>query len=110
MSPTRPDTAFRSKRPPANDPGSPHLRPLRKDLLIVRADVERMELAQATVELRRAVIHFSWPKLLVPGFAGMGWGTKKGANAGLGALLSNNIRCSARWRRFCLRSHFARLS
>ncbi|MFM0388806.1 DUF3318 domain-containing protein [Paraburkholderia dipogonis] len=87
MSPTRPDTAFRSKRPPANDLGSPHLRALRKELLILRADVERVELAQATVELRRTVIQFSWLKFLVPGLAGMGWGAKKGAKAALGTLL-----------------------
>ena len=45
------------------------MRALRKELLTVRADVERMELARATIELRQAVIHFSWLKFVLPGFA-----------------------------------------
>ena len=88
MSPSHPDTAFRSKRPTARDLSAPHLRALRKELLLVRADVERMELAQATVDLRQAVSHFSWLKFIVPGFAGgMPWGRRRGAAAGIGALL-----------------------
>ncbi|RFU45913.1 DUF3318 domain-containing protein [Paraburkholderia sp. DHOC27] len=87
MSTRNPDTAFRSKRPPSRDLSAPHLRALRKELLLVRADVERMELAQATVDLRQAVTHFSWLKFVVPGFAGMRWGKRSGAGAGIGALL-----------------------
>jgi hypothetical protein len=82
-----PDHAFRSKRPPASDLSAPHLRVLRKELLLVRADVERMELVQATVDLRRAVTHFSWLKFFVPGFGGMRHGATKGAGASIGALL-----------------------
>lgn len=87
MSTSHSDHAFRSKRPPSRDLSAPHLRALRKELLLVRADVERMELAQATVDLRQAVTHFSWLKFLVPGFAGMRWGKAKGAGAGIRALL-----------------------
>jgi hypothetical protein len=87
MSPSHPDTAFRSKRPAARDLSAPHLRALRKELLLVRADVERMELAQATVDLRQAVTHFSWLKFIVPGFAGMRWGKARTASAGIGSLL-----------------------
>jgi hypothetical protein len=87
MSSSRPDTAFRNKRPPSRDLSAPHLRALRKELLMVRADVERMELAQATVELRQAVTHFSWLKFIVPGFAGMRWGKARTASAGIGSLL-----------------------
>jgi hypothetical protein len=88
MSSSRPDTAFRNKRPPSRDLSAPHLRALRKELLMVRADVERMELAQATVELRQAVTHFSWLKFIVPGFVGgMRWNKARGATAGVGALL-----------------------
>ena len=88
MSSSRPDTAFRNKRPPSRDLSAPQLRALRKELLMVRADVERMELAQATVELRHAVTHFSWLRFLVPGFAGgMRWSRARGATAGIGALL-----------------------
>ncbi|MFM0499462.1 DUF3318 domain-containing protein [Paraburkholderia caffeinilytica] len=91
MSPTHSDTAFRNKRHPAKDLSAPHLRALRKELLLVRADVERMELAQATIELRQAVTHFSWLKFILPGFGGMrvGSGSKASVfNAGsIGALL-----------------------
>ncbi|MFM0733296.1 DUF3318 domain-containing protein [Paraburkholderia sediminicola] len=91
MSQTHPDTAFRNKRHQAKDLSAPHLRALRKELLLVRADVERMELAQATIELRQAVTHFSWLKFILPGFGGMRVGTGPKArflNAGnIGALL-----------------------
>jgi hypothetical protein len=91
MSQTHSDTAFRNKRYQAKDLSAPHLRALRKELLLVRADVERMELAQATIELRQAVTHFSWLKFILPGFGGMrvGRGSKASfLNAGsIGALL-----------------------
>jgi hypothetical protein len=93
MSQVHSDNAFRSKRPNAKDLSAPHLRALRKELLIVRADVERMELAQATIELRHTVTHFSWLKFLVPGFGaspfgGLGsFGRRRGAAGGIGALL-----------------------
>ncbi len=91
MSQIHSDTAFRNKRHQAKDLSAPHLRALRKELLLVRADVERMELAQATIELRQAVTHFSWLKFILPGFGGMqvGKGPKAGfINAGtIGALL-----------------------
>ncbi|MEX3637266.1 DUF3318 domain-containing protein [Paraburkholderia sp. BR14320] len=91
MSPSRPDTAFRNKRHPSKDLSAPHLRALRKELLLVRADVERVELAQAAFELRQAVTHFSWLKFVIPGFGGVrvGKGAKASVlNAGtIGALL-----------------------
>src|SRR5580704_7275327 len=91
MSQSHLDTAFRNKRHQARDLSAPHLRALRKELLLVRADVERMELAQATIELRQAVTHFSWLKFLVPGFGGMRTGSGQKSsfiNAGsIGALL-----------------------
>ncbi|REE20248.1 MULTISPECIES: DUF3318 domain-containing protein [unclassified Paraburkholderia] len=91
MSQIHSDTAFRNKRHQAKDLSAPHLRALRKELLLVRADVERMELAQATIELRQAVTHFSWLKFILPGFGGMrvGKGSKASfLNAGsVGALL-----------------------
>jgi hypothetical protein len=91
MSSIHSDTAFRNKRHQAKDLSTPHLRALRKELLLVRADVERMELAQATIELRQAVTHFSWLKFILPGFGGMrvGRGSKTSfINAGsIGALL-----------------------
>ncbi|MFM0213107.1 DUF3318 domain-containing protein [Paraburkholderia sediminicola] len=91
MSQSHSDTAFRNRRPQARDLSAPHLRALRKELLMVRADVERMELAQATIQLRQAVTHFSWLKFIVPGFGGLrtGSGSKTSfLNASsIGALL-----------------------
>lgn len=91
MSQSHSDTAFRNKRYQAKDLSAPHLRALRKELLLVRADVERLELAQATIELRQAVTHFSWLKFIVPGFGGLRVGSGSKAaflNAGsIGALL-----------------------
>ena len=86
MSTSHSDTAFRRKRPPSRDLSAPQLRALRKELLLLRADVERMELAQTTADLRRAVTHFSWLKFVVPGLASMRWGKAKGAGAGIAAL------------------------
>lgn len=80
MSQNRPDTAFRPKRPPPKDLSAPQLRALRKELLLVRADVERMELAEATFELKHAVTHFRWLRFLLPMF---GQGGAKGAGIGL---------------------------
>ncbi|NKJ48575.1 hypothetical protein CIC12_17890 [Burkholderia sp. SG-MS1] len=85
------DTAFRNQRHHAKELSAPHLRALRKELLLVRADVERMELAHATLDLRQAVTHFSWLKFILPGFGGMRTGSGSNAhfvNAGtIGALL-----------------------
>ena len=68
MSQSHPDSTFRPKRPPAKELSTPQLRALRKELLIVRADVERAELLESYVHLREAVTHFSWLRFLVPGF------------------------------------------
>ncbi|MFP3565332.1 DUF3318 domain-containing protein [Paraburkholderia sp. SIMBA_030] len=91
MSQSHSDTAFRNTRRHVKDLSAPHLRALRKELLMVRADVERVGLAQATVELRQAITHFSWLKFIVPGFGGIrvGSGSKtRFLNAGtVGALL-----------------------
>jgi hypothetical protein len=87
MSQVHSDNAFRSRRPAAKELSAPHLRALRKELLIVRADVERMELAQSTLELRHAVTHFSWLKFFVPGFGGARWARRGGAGSGISGLL-----------------------
>ncbi|QSN60773.1 MULTISPECIES: DUF3318 domain-containing protein [unclassified Caballeronia] len=46
---------------------TPGMRTLRKELLLARADVERMELRQATHELRDNVAHLPLIGMLVPG-------------------------------------------
>nr|WP_158936120.1 DUF3318 domain-containing protein [Burkholderia sp. S171] len=61
------DTFKAQKRATAHKLSTPHMRALRKELLIARADVERMELAQASADLRYKVSHFSVLSLLMPG-------------------------------------------
>lgn len=87
MSHVHSDAAFRRQHKATKNLSAPQLRALRKELLVVRADVERMELAQATIELRQAVIHFSWLKFVLPGFASMRWGARGATTKGLGALM-----------------------
>lgn len=91
MSQSHSDTAFRNTRHHAKELSAPHLRALRKELLLVRADVERIELTRATMELRQAVTHFGWLKFIVPGLGGIrtGRGSKaRFINAGtIGVLL-----------------------
>jgi hypothetical protein len=58
--------SFRPKRTPARDLSTPQLRALRKELLMVRADVERAELLESYTQLREKVTHFSWLRFLVP--------------------------------------------
>lgn len=109
MSSSHSDTAFRSKRPQARDLSAPHLRALRKELLLVRADVERMELAQATVELRQAVTHFSWLKFLVPGFGGMRFGARSGPGSAKGGGMLNASNVGALLKQYPLISSIASL-
>ncbi|MFC0397559.1 DUF3318 domain-containing protein [Paraburkholderia rhizosphaerae] len=87
MSPVHSDAAFRRQHTAAKNLSTPQMRALRKELLIVRADVERMELAQSTIELRQAVIRFSWLKFVLPGFASMRWGVRSATSKGIGGLL-----------------------
>ena len=61
------DTFKAQKRATAHKLSTRHMRALRKELLIARADVERMELAQASADLRYKVSHFSVLNLLMPG-------------------------------------------
>ena len=91
------DDTFKSpRRDTTRKLRTPHMRALRKELLIARADVERMELRQATYDLRSSVTHFSFLRFLLPGGGSRRWG-RRGASAGgiggvLGSLLgSGNI-------------------
>ncbi|MFP4903411.1 hypothetical protein ACLFKT_30635, partial [Paraburkholderia sp. BR14261] len=83
MNQPRPDTAFRPRRGRAHDLSTPQLRALRKELLLVRASVERAEMAEALVDIRATVTNFSWLRFVVPGFSRSGGGVA----SGLGSLL-----------------------
>ncbi len=85
MSQLRPDQAFRPTRPHSRDLSTPQMRALRKELLLVRASVERAEMAVSIIELRESVTHFSWLRFLVPGF-GRAAASASGSTGAMGAL------------------------
>ncbi|MEJ2767925.1 DUF3318 domain-containing protein [Mycetohabitans sp. B46] len=49
--------------------GDPKVRAIRKELLLARADLDRLDIAQAGQELRRGVAKFSWLSGLIPGIS-----------------------------------------
>jgi hypothetical protein len=73
--------SFRPNRAPARDLSTPQLRALRKELLLVRADVERAEIAESYAQLHDKVTHFGWLRQLIPTFG-------KSRGGPLGATLS----------------------
>jgi hypothetical protein len=79
------DTFKAQKRANAHKLSTPHMRALRKELLIARADVERMELAQAGADLRYKVKHFSVLNLIMPGRG------KRGRTSGIGGFMNRMI-------------------
>ncbi|MBN3817028.1 DUF3318 domain-containing protein [Paraburkholderia sp. Se-20369] len=64
-------------------------RAIRKELLIMRAEVERLELAQAGAEMRQTFSRFRWLKVLVPGLGSGSLGqSARHLNASLGNLIN----------------------
>ncbi|MGU7782368.1 DUF3318 domain-containing protein [Burkholderia sp. PU8-34] len=64
-------------------------RAIRKELLILRSEVERLELAEAGAAMRQAVTRFRWLKVLVPGLTGGAFGqSAKNLNTSLGNLVN----------------------
>lgn len=86
MSSTQSDNVS-ERRPVAKDLSTPGLRAVRKQLLIIRADLEREELGQATAELRQAVASFNWIKFLVPSLWQPTLGAAKNTGTQFGSLL-----------------------
>lgn len=76
---------FRPKRPPVKDLSTPHLRTLRKELLILRADVDRAELLESYTHLRESVTRFTWLRFLIPSFG-------KSRSGPVGATLSGLVK------------------
>jgi hypothetical protein len=68
---------------------TPHMRALRKELLIARADVERMELRQATHDLRESVTHFSFLRMLMPGGKNRRSSRRGASGGGIGSMLGS---------------------
>ncbi|RDU95963.1 DUF3318 domain-containing protein [Trinickia dinghuensis] len=80
---TSPNSAHR-RRSPVRDASTPQMRAVRKELLLLRAEVERAEFVQARMELHRKFANFGWIKLLVPGFGVMrGKRSGRGVNASI---------------------------
>lgn len=57
---------------------------IRKEILLLRCELERLELREATTDLRARVAHFGWLRMLMPRFGGA-----RGGVAGLGHLLKD---------------------
>lgn len=62
------------------------MRAVRKELLLLRAEVERAEFVQARAELHRKFSNLAWMKLIVPGFGAM---RGKRAGRGVNAKISD---------------------
>jgi len=58
------------------------LRLLRKEILLLRAAIERAEVTQAGAELRHKLTHFGWLKWLAPS-----WAVGQSELSGLGAIM-----------------------
>src|ERR1700688_3018798 len=91
MSQPASNNASSRKRSPIRAQSSPQMRSVRKELLLLRAEVERAEFVRARGEVRSKIESFGWLKLLLPRFVR----TKpkspgKGANATLSDWVSHH--------------------
>lgn len=81
----RPDSSSQLLRTRSvRDSGDPKIRAIRKELLLARADIERLEIAQASAELRHGATSFSWIRWFLPR---LGAGRTLRGLPGVGALL-----------------------
>ncbi|WP_147432278.1 DUF3318 domain-containing protein [Pararobbsia silviterrae] len=56
---------------------------IRKEILLLRCELERLEVREATAELRGRFAHFGWLRMLMPRMSG------RGGLAGLGHMLKD---------------------
>lgn len=77
MNDTTSSSSNHRTRSPVRNPSTPQMRAVRKELLLLRAEVERREFIQARAELRHKLAKLGWIKLLVPGL-GLGLGGMRG--------------------------------
>jgi hypothetical protein len=82
---TSPNAAYRSHTP-VHDSRTLQMRAVRKELLLLRAEVERAEFVKARAELHRKFSNLSWLKLLVPG---LGSKRSKGTSRSVNATISD---------------------
>ncbi|MEA3118608.1 MAG: hypothetical protein QOI13_1878 [Paraburkholderia sp.] len=84
------------RRSPIRGLNSPQMRSVRKELLLLRADVERAEFTRARADVRRSIRSFGWLKLLLPGFVrAKAKSSGKGVNATLSDWISNHRLASS---------------
>ena len=69
MSQTTEHSARARGHGPVKELSSPQLRTVRKELLMLRAEVERSEFVHARIELHHSLSSFGWLKLFVPRFS-----------------------------------------
>lgn len=86
MSQTTSPSAAHRGHSPVRESSTPQMRAVRKELLLLRAEVERSEFVQARAELHRKFANLSWIKLLVPGLGGI---RSKGTGRGVNATISD---------------------
>lgn len=79
----RPDAVLRPKRPLSKSLTTSNLRALRKELLIIRADVARMELMQSIFKLKQAVTYLNLLRHFLSSFGQFCWIRKGTAIAAL---------------------------
>jgi hypothetical protein len=85
--PTSNSTPHR-RHAPVKEKSTPQMRAVRKEVLLLRADVERAEFMKARVELQHEFKSFGWLKMLVPGLRGK---RRKGGGRNLNEILSDWI-------------------
>ncbi|HVW49824.1 MAG TPA: DUF3318 domain-containing protein [Trinickia sp.] len=88
MSQTPSPSSTHRRSSPVHDSSTLQMRAVRKELLLLRAEVERSEFVQARLELHRKFANLSWLGLLVPGF-GLGRARPKTTGRGVNATLSD---------------------
>ncbi|WP_107150472.1 DUF3318 domain-containing protein [Trinickia symbiotica] len=84
---TSPNAEHR-RHSPVRESHTPQLRTVRKELLLLRAEVERSEFVRARAELHAKLERFGWLKLLLPRF---GSAKTKASGKGFSATLSDLV-------------------
>ncbi|TAM55078.1 MAG: DUF3318 domain-containing protein [Paraburkholderia sp.] len=90
MSQTPSPSSTQRRSTPVHDSSTLQMRAVRKELLLLRAEVERSEFVKARLELNRKFANLSWLRMLVPGF-GPGRARAKATGRGVNATLTDLV-------------------
>jgi Protein of unknown function (DUF3318) len=92
--PTSPN-ATRRESSPVRSPDTPQMRAVRKELLLLRSEVERAEFLRARFEMRAKFERFGWLKVLLPRMPSLrAKGPGKGVHATLSEWMNHPIAAS----------------